>query len=313
MPQSLSHDDAGEPQFSLAFDPAYGQAITLALGVLRVTANNPSPLTFLGTNSYVVGDERRCLVIDPGPADIAHRDALLRAVAGRTVEAVLLTHSHADHAALAPAFSAAVSAPLLGAPRVSALGEKRLGGATLDASSADGLVFAHDLRDGEQLSLAGAEMTVIATPGHASDHLAFALEGTGIVFSGDHVMAWSTPVVAPPDGVMQDYMASLRKLLQRSDSRYLPGHGGVVERPVPFVRALIRHRVMREGAIVERLEAGDRTIPAIVAAIYPDLDPRLVPAAGLSVLAHLIDLQSQGRVRTHSNGMGDTLYLLVVV
>jgi glyoxylase-like metal-dependent hydrolase (beta-lactamase superfamily II) len=139
-------------------------------------------------------------------------------------------------------------------------------------------------------------LRAVTTPGHAANHIALALEGTGILFSGDHVMGWSTSIVAPPDGAMTDYMASLDKLLARDDRRYLPGHGGPVENPASFVRALKAHRKMRESAILERIKAGDRTIPDIVRAIYRDTDPRLHGAAGLSVLAHLEDLVARGLV-----------------
>ncbi|NDW03889.1 MBL fold metallo-hydrolase [Jiella pacifica] len=290
-----SSDGSPEPEFTTAFDPRYGRAVEVSPGILRVTADNPSPFTFAGTNSYVVGDGDRCFVVDPGPADEVHLAALLAAVGGRPVEAVVLTHGHADHSASANEFSSQVSAPLLGArPAAVAAGEAVH---RLDAPAKSGIAYSRHLEDGETLSLGGLAVEVVATPGHASDHVALALSEAGILLSGDHVMAWSTSVVAPPDGSMGDYMASLHRLLARQESRYLPGHGGPVERPERFVRGLIHHRRMREAAILRRLEAGDETIPAVVAAIYPRLDPRLFGAAGLSVLAHLLELEKQGTVR----------------
>ncbi|MBO0902951.1 MBL fold metallo-hydrolase [Jiella sonneratiae] len=300
-------DGSREPQFSTAFDPAHGRPVSVAPGILRVTADNPSPFTFRGTNSHVVGDAARCFVVDPGPADEAHLAALLEAVDGRRVEAVILTHTHSDHSALAMRLAAEVSAPLLGARRKAAP-PPAAGVPVLDAEPAGDLAFARHLEDGETLDLGDRSVEVVATPGHASDHVALALSGSGILLSGDHVMAWSTSVVAPPDGSMGDYMASLEKLLSRSETRYLPGHGGPVERPVSFVKALLHHRRMRETAILKRLDAGDETIPAIVAAIYPGLDPRLQGAAGLSVLAHLEDLQARRLVCSAASPGGAAVY-----
>ncbi|MCP3056259.1 MBL fold metallo-hydrolase [Aurantimonas marianensis] len=271
-------------------------AVPLDETIRRVTARNPSPFTFHGTNSYVVGEDR-CFVVDPGPDDTAHLDALLAAIDGRPVDAILLTHTHRDHTGLVARLKDVTGAPLLGGGPHRPMRPLLAGEASwIEAAGDASLVFERMLSDDETLVLGGTTLTVIATPGHCANHLAFAVGDDGTVLSGDHVMAWSTTIVAPPDGAMRDYMNSLDRLLNRDDSRYLPGHGGAVERPKAFVRALIGHRRMRENAILTRLRAGDRTIPAIVAAIYRATDPKLHGAAGLSVLAHLEDLAERGLV-----------------
>jgi glyoxylase-like metal-dependent hydrolase (beta-lactamase superfamily II) len=280
------------------FDPAYGKAVPAGDGVLRVTARNPGPFTFHGTNSYVVGDAR-CFVVDPGPDQPEHVDALAAAVNGRPVDAILLTHTHRDHTGLVANMQAETAAPVIGGgPHRPARPMHADEAGRLEASADTAIAFDRVLDDGEALTLGNVPVTAIATPGHCANHFAFAIGRDGLLLSGDHVMAWSTTVVAPPDGSMQDYMRSLDRLLAREDTAYLPGHGGPVERPADFVRGLIAHRRAREAAIMARLAAGDRTIPPIVDALYRDVDPRLHAAAGLSVLAHLEDLVARGLVAT---------------
>lgn len=280
------------------FDPRHGEAVPVAPGILRVAARNGGPFTFTGTNAYVIGTADAAVIVDPGPDDPAHLAALLAALAGRPLEAVLLTHTHRDHTALVPKLLAATGTPPLYAEgrhrpsRPLEPGEMNALDAAADPIEPDRLVAG-----GEVLDFAASRITAIATPGHTANHLAFAVGEDGTVLSGDHVMAWSTTIVAPPDGRMADYMASLDTLLARDDRLYLPGHGGPVERPQAFLRALRTHRRMRESAILERLRAGDRTVPEIVAALYRDTDPRLHPAAALSVLAHLEDLAGNDRIR----------------
>lgn len=270
----------------------------VAPGVVRVTAPNRSAFTFHGTNSYLVGDDVLAL-IDPGPADDSHLDALMAAIGGRPVSHVVVTHTHLDHSALAPAIVEWTGARIVGAARHHAARDLYIGEINpLDAAADKNYRPDRALAHGETIDGPAWCLEAIATPGHAANHLCFALQGTGVVFSGDHVMAWATPVVAPPDGAMGDYMASLDVLLTREDQLYLPGHGGPVREPAAFVRGLKTHRKLRERAIIERLRNGDRAIPAIVAAIYRDTDPRLHGAAALSVLAHLEDLVSRGVVAT---------------
>lgn len=284
-------------RFDRDFAPAYGTAVMVAPGVRRLTANNPGPFTFTGTNTYLVGEENLA-VIDPGPeGDEAHYRTLLAAIGGRPVSHVLVSHTHRDHSPLSRRLAAETGARLLAegphrAARPLASGEEN----PLEASA--DLDFMPDARlgDGEAVEGEGWRLSTVLTPGHAANHACFALEGTGILFSADHVMAWATSIVAPPDGAMGDYMRSLDRLIARGDRLLLPGHGGPVTAPRPFLRGLKAHRKMRERAILQRVRHGDRTIPAIVAAIYRDTDPRLHGAAGLSVLAHLEDLFSRGLV-----------------
>lgn len=283
-------------EFDTHFDPSYGQAIPVAPDVQRVTVENPSPFTFHGTNSYVVGRDAVC-VIDPGPEDERHFLALLRAIDGRPVTHVLVSHTHRDHSPLARRLAETTGALTAGEGPHRSSRALRVGETNALDASAD-MEFTPDimLADGDRIEVGQMIIEAVLTPGHTANHTAFALTGTGILFSADHVMAWSTSVVAPPDGAMSDYMASLDKLLDRDDTFYLPGHGGPLAKPAPFLRGLKAHRRMRERAILERLRAGDRTIPELVAVIYRDTDPRLHGAAGLSVLAHLEGLVEAGAV-----------------
>jgi glyoxylase-like metal-dependent hydrolase (beta-lactamase superfamily II) len=285
-------------EFSTAFEPAYGEAVAAGDGIRRLTVNNPSPFTFHGTNTYLVGD-RALAVIDPGPDDDAHLNAILRAAAGRPISHIFVTHTHRDHSPLTPRLRQATGATVLAeGPHRPARPLRAGETARLDASA--DMEFSPDvaLADGALTEGDGWALRMIHTPGHAANHAAYALEGAGILFSGDHVMAWSTTIVGPPDGSMADYMASLDRLLERDDRVFLPGHGGPVANPQAFMRGLKAHRKMRERAILERLARGDRTIPEMVATIYRDTDPRLHGAAGLSMLAHLEDLVARGVVVT---------------
>ena len=295
-------------EFDTRFEPAHGQAVEVAPGVRRVTAGNPGPFTFHGTNSYIVGSDTLA-VIDPGPEDEAHLRALLAAIGGRPVSHVFVSHTHRDHSPLARILAGETGARVFAEGPHRPARPLRIGETNpLDASADTEFSPDHALADDEIVQGDGWAIRTVLTPGHAANHAAFALEGPGILFSADHVMAWSTSIVAPPDGAMSDYMASLDKLVARDDRLYLPGHGGPVAKPSAFVRALRTHRRMRESAIVERLKAGDRTIPEIVRAIYAGTDPRLHGAAGLSVLAHLEDLVARGDVAADGDVSIDTAY-----
>ncbi|MBO6639363.1 MAG: MBL fold metallo-hydrolase [Roseitalea sp.] len=265
-----------------------------------MTANNPSAFTFRGTNSYLIGDETLA-VIDPGPDDDNHLDALMRAIGERPVSHIVITHTHADHSPLSRKLRDLTGAAIVGAAIHHAARDLHIGEVNpLDAAADREHVPDKVLTHGDMLHGDGWALETIATPGHAANHLAFALAGTGTVFTGDHIMGWATSIVAPPDGAMSDYMASLDTMARRGDKDrlYLPGHGRAIDNPAPFVRGLKAHRKMRERAILERVRAGDRTIPVMVNHIYRDTDPRLHGAAALSVLAHLEDMVARGLVRT---------------
>lgn len=284
--------------FDTAFEPRHGESVTVADGVHRITVNNPGPFTFHGTNSYIVGT-RSLAVIDPGPEDEAHLAALVTAIDGRPVSHIFVSHTHRDHSPLARPLAELTGATIVAEgphrpARPLHIGEVN----PLDASADH--AFSPDVAagDGDVVEGDGWTLRTVLTPGHTANHAAFALEGSGLLFSADHVMAWATSIVAPPDGAMSDYMASLDRLLARDDRMLLPGHGGPVTRPATFMRGLKAHRRMRERAIMDRLEKGDRTIPDMVRAIYRDTDPRLFGAASLSVLAHLEDLVARGMAVT---------------
>lgn len=286
------------PRFDRAFEPEYGRAVTVAPGIRRVTAENPGAFTFHGTNSYLVG-ERALAVIDPGPDDPAHVAALVAAIGRAEVAAILVTHTHRDHSPAAATLARLTGAPVFaeGPHRPSrplAIGEIN----PLDAAADTAFGFDRRLADGDRVAGDGWNLVAIATPGHCANHLAFALEGSGLVFSGDHVMAWSTSIVAPPDGAMADYMTSLDRLIARDEQTYWPGHGGPVREAGTFVAALKTHRLGRERAILDRVAAGDARIPDMVRSIYAGLDPGLAGAAALSVLAHLEDLVARGLIAT---------------
>ncbi|WP_309083680.1 MBL fold metallo-hydrolase [Chelativorans sp.] len=297
--------------FDTRFEPRYGGAVEVAPGVKRLTAKNPSPFTFHGTNSYIVGGTGHLAVIDPGPDDPEHLDALLRTIGDRPVTHIFVTHTHRDHSPLAGRLAELTGAKTAAeGPHRAARPLKTGEESRLDASA--DLDFRPDIVLADDALVAGGGWTIRAvhTPGHTANHCTFALEGTGITFSGDHVMAWSTTVVAPPDGVMADYMASLDRLIAREDRLLLPGHGGPVNSPQQFLRGLKAHRKMRERAILQRIAAGDRTIAEIVKAIYRDTDPRLHGAAALSVLAHLEDLAARGRVSADGEPSLDAIFRL---
>lgn len=276
--------------------------------VRRVLAPNPSPYTFTGTQTWIVGAGSEVAVIDPGPVGTGlsmgdpkgfddgngagHVEAILAAVGDARITAIMCTHTHRDHSPAAAPLRALTGAPVIGCAPLALSDDGPRADSAFDADYVPDRV----LSDGDRVAGEGWTIEAVATPGHTSNHLCFALLETGALFTGDHVMKWSTSVVSPPDGNMADYMASLEKLYERDDRIYYPAHGPAVEKPRQLVRGMLGHRRSREAQILRELGSGPRAIPAMVEVMYKGLDPRLTGAAGRSVLAHLYDLRSRGQV-----------------
>lgn len=272
----------------------------LSATLRRVRAANPSPMTGSGTNTYILNGPAGCVLIDPGPAVPAHLQAILVALGDDPLHAILVSHAHLDHSALAPTLAAATSAPVLA-----------FGGATAGRSAlmqqlaAQGLAgggegvdtgFAPDqlLHDGQTIVMAGLEIGVLHTPGHMSGHLCFSNQDQ--LFSGDHVMGWASTLISPPDGDMAAYMTSLAKLAARAWTQFLPGHGEVIADPAKRLADLAQHRRAREAAVLAALQVGPQRPAALAARLYTDTAAALLPAAARNVLAHLIDLHSRNLV-----------------
>ena len=276
-------------------DAPYARLEQVEPGIARVLAHNPSAFTYYGTQTYLVGDAS-VAVIDPGPAIGEHVEALVAAIGGRPVVAICCTHTHRDHSPAARPLAEATGAPIIGCAPLALETVGPRADAAFDGDYAPDYV----LEDGEHIDIEGGLLLAVATPGHTSNHLCYAIVGGnahGAVFTGDHVMGWSTTVVVPPDGDMAAYMASLEKLRQRGDRVYYPAHGPPVTNPQQYVRGLVGHRLQREKQILRLIGEQPRDIPDIVANAYPGLDPRLTAAAGGSVHAHLLDLEARGLVQ----------------
>lgn len=284
-------------EFNLA-PPESGTIEEVAPGIRRLVAPNAGPFTFTGTCTYLVG-RNEVAVVDPGPADEQHFARLVAALEGQRLGGILVTHTHRDHSPLARRLAERFEVPIHGCAPHRAARPLRLGEINpLDASADVDYVPNHLLSGGESLRLGEERFEVLETPGHTANHLCFAMPDRGILFSGDQVMGWSTSIVAPPDGAMGDYLASLETMVAReADRLYLPGHGGAVADPRRFTRALLQHRRQREHQIIDRLADGSMTIAELVAANYPGLKPALRGAAALSVFAHLEELHARGVVR----------------
>jgi glyoxylase-like metal-dependent hydrolase (beta-lactamase superfamily II) len=269
-----------------------GKSEELGPLVRRLLAPNPSHFTYTGTQTHIVG-RGEVAVIDPGPDIAEHVAAILEATAAERIVAIVCTHTHRDHSPATRPLKAATGAPIVGCSPLALADDGPRADASFDWDYSPDRV----LGDGEVLTGGGWTLEAVATPGHTSNHLCFALPQANALFSGDHVMGWSTTIVSPPDGDMAAYMASLDKLLTREEAVYYPAHGPAVEEPRKLVRGLLLHRRQREAQIMAQLAGGRRRISDMVADMYRDIDPALHPAAARSVLAHLLDLEARARVR----------------
>ncbi|NNF80225.1 MAG: MBL fold metallo-hydrolase [Rhizobiales bacterium] len=285
--------------FERELEFTHGCADQVSPLIRRIVCNNPGPFTFTGTGTYIVGQDS-VAVIDPGPIDEAHYGALMAELDGKTVSHIIITHTHMDHSPLAARLKADTGAKTYaygphgsGRARQVESGDVRLD-ASGDSDFAPDITVAH----GDVIEGAGWSLEAVFTPGHTSNHMAFALAEENALFSGDHVMAWSTSVIAPPDGNMSDYFASLQTVLGRDDEIYWPTHGPPKRSPRDFVRGFVTHRKMREEAILRRIQKGDRTIGEIVKAVYSEVDPKLHPAAAMSTLAHIEHLLEREKIVT---------------
>lgn len=287
----------------MTFD--YGTPQQVSPMIRRVVAHNPGPFTFLGTGVYIIG-HGDVAVIDPGPDQPGHLDVLLKAVAGERVTHIFVTHGHMDHSPAAHPLAEATGAVIYGAE-----GEPIPTESEVRMEAGDDLTFRPDvgIADGQVIAGAGWTMQAIFTPGHTSHHVAYALREENALFSGDHIMGWSTTVISPPDGDMADYFRSLEKVRDADYATIWPTHGPPISTDVRgFVQAYIDHRRGREAQILEALRAGPSSIRALVPKLYADVDPRLHPAACHSVLAHVIQLTNEGRLTTTGPVTIDAVY-----
>ena len=285
---------AATPAFNTQFDPQTGSAVNVAPGLVRITAPNASPYTFTGTNSFLLGHERLAL-LDPGPDDETHLAALRRGIAGRPVEAIILTHTHRDHSAAAARLGKAFDAPVWfgGRHRLSRPLRRFERNALIGSCDWD-LVPDRTLVDGETVAVGDVTISVHATPGHCANHLAFGLGD--VLLSGDHVMGWNSTLVSVPDGSMADYLASLDKVIALPQQVYVPAHGGPIEHGPAFAAALKAHRLNRNEQVLAAVRDGARSVGAIVGAIYPRQNLLVRRAAGMTIAAHVEYLESQGRL-----------------
>ncbi len=296
---------ADDIPFNKSFDIVHGVADRISPMIRRVVAPNAGPFTFEGTCTYIIGKGEVALV-DPGPLRDSHLEALRRELKDEKITHILVTHTHNDHSPLATVLGAETGAAIYAQGPHLTPRDYAPSGPSLDEASDRDFKPDFAMEHGDIIEGPGWSFECVFTPGHTANHMTFELREEKALFTGDHVMGWSTSVVAPPDGNMADYMNSLKILTEREDKVYWPAHGGAIGNPKPYVRAFITHRKMRERAIVKRIEEGDRLISDMVRRIYRDLDPRLRPAAALSVRAHIEDLVMRGRITHEKVGEDDT-------
>ncbi len=265
--------------------------------VRRVLAPNPSPYTYTGTQTYLVGAADEVAVIDPGPNEPAHIEAILAAIGDAKLVAIMCTHTHRDHSPAAAPLAERTGAPVIGCAPLVLKSDRPRADEAFDTTYAPDRVLEH----GEAMTGTGWTLRAVHTPGHTSNHLCFALEESGALFTGDHVMGWSTSVVIPPDGDMGDYLKSLEHLQAREDRVYYSAHGAPIEKPRQLVRGMIGHRRQRENQILRLMGERARPIPEFIPEMYKGLDERLIPAAEMSVEAHLLDLERRGLVSSQGD------------
>jgi glyoxylase-like metal-dependent hydrolase (beta-lactamase superfamily II) len=283
--------------FDTSFAPRTGELVEVLPAIGRITAPNAGPFTFTGTNSFLIGAER-VAILDPGPAELSHREALRRAIGGRKVEAILLTHTHKDHSASAAAWSKETGASLWFA------GPHRLSRPPhlfeINALARDcdwGLTPDRTFFDGETFEAGGVTLTAIATPGHCANHVCYGVTGTDTLLSGDHIMGWNSTLVAVPDGSMAEYLASLRKVIALPYRHYVPAHGGPIADGPGYARALLAHREFRNRQVIDAVSGGAKTVSELLERIYPTLSAKLKFAAALTLNAHIEYLDGLGAIR----------------
>lgn len=295
------------PRYNTQFDPHIGTPVTVADGIVRLTAPNPSAYTFTGTNTFILGRDK-VAVMDPGPDDRAHEQAILAAIGGRPVEAIVLTHTHRDHSDLARSLADKLKVPLwFGGPHRLSRPLRRFERDPVRRSGDWNLVPDRTLVDGEMFDAGDLALSVHTTPGHCANHLVFGVVGTDILLSGDHVMGWSSTVVAVPDGSMADYLASLDKVIALPFTRYVPAHGGEIADGRGHAQALKAHRQMRNQQVLDAVAQGARTVGAVASTIYPDQPVTVRLAARLTILAHIEYLEGQGALRVRRGLLGTRL------